>query len=48
MDLTAGIGIRFDRDEAANSNVKMGTISVQGASVSHSLSLMQLTLVILS
>jgi hypothetical protein len=33
MDLTAGIGIRFDRDEAANSNVKMGTITVTGASV---------------
>lgn len=32
MQLTAGIGIRFDRDEAANSNVKMGTISVTGAS----------------
>ncbi|KAJ0116829.1 ricin b lectin [Diaporthe amygdali] len=32
MDLTAGIGIRFDRDEAANSNVKMGTITVTGAS----------------
>lgn len=34
MDLTAGIGIRFDRDEAANTNVKMGTITVTGASVS--------------
>lgn len=34
MDLTAGIGIRFDRDEAANTNVKMGTITVKGASVS--------------
>lgn len=33
MQLTAGIGIRFDRDEAANSNVKMGTITVTGASV---------------
>ncbi|KAI3392950.1 hypothetical protein diail_4937, partial [Diaporthe ilicicola] len=32
MTLTAGIGIRFDRDEAANSNVKMGTITVTGAS----------------
>ncbi|POS70306.1 parallel beta-helix repeat protein [Diaporthe helianthi] len=32
MQLTAGIGIRFDRDEAANSNVTMGTITVTGAS----------------
>ncbi|KAK7700407.1 hypothetical protein SLS64_011015 [Diaporthe eres] len=32
MTLTAGIGIRFDRDEAANTNVKMGTITVTGAS----------------
>lgn len=36
MTLTAGIGIRFDRDEAANTNVKMGTITVTGASVSRS------------
>lgn len=36
MTLTAGIGIRFDRDEAANSDVKMGTITVTGASVRHS------------
>lgn len=35
MTLTAGIGIRFDRDEAANTNVKMGTITVTGASVSY-------------
>lgn len=32
MTLSAGIGIRFDRDQAANSNVKMGTIRVTGAS----------------
>lgn len=36
MTLTAGIGIRFDRDEAANTNVKMGTITVTGASVCRS------------
>ncbi|KAF5017275.1 hypothetical protein F66182_10812 [Fusarium sp. NRRL 66182] len=32
MDLTGGLGIRFDRDKPRNSNVKMGTISVTGAS----------------
>ncbi|KAI7232050.1 hypothetical protein KC330_g6096 [Hortaea werneckii] len=32
LDLSAGLGIRFDRDEASNSNVKMGTITVTGAS----------------
>ncbi|KAJ2966195.1 hypothetical protein NUW58_g10720 [Xylaria curta] len=26
-----GLGIRFDRDKAANSNVKMGTITINGA-----------------
>ncbi|WQF75333.1 Putative pectin lyase/virulence factor [Colletotrichum destructivum] len=31
MNLSGGIGIRFDRDRAANSNVKMGTITVNGA-----------------
>jgi hypothetical protein len=31
LNLSAGIGIRFDRDQAANSNVKMGTIRVTGA-----------------
>ncbi|KAJ4172510.1 hypothetical protein NW754_002710 [Fusarium falciforme] len=31
MNLSGGLGIRFDRDKAANSNVKMGTISVTGA-----------------
>ncbi|KXS94309.1 hypothetical protein AC578_10821 [Pseudocercospora eumusae] len=31
MNLSGGIGIRFDRDEASNSNVQMGTISVTGA-----------------
>ncbi|KAI8955090.1 hypothetical protein F4801DRAFT_420532 [Xylaria longipes] len=31
MNLSGGLGIRFDRDEAANSNVKMGTITVTGA-----------------
>ncbi|KAI3317862.1 hypothetical protein HD806DRAFT_359109 [Xylariaceae sp. AK1471] len=31
MNLSGGLGIRFDRDEAANSNVKMGTITVNGA-----------------
>ncbi|EKG13695.1 Pectin lyase fold/virulence factor [Macrophomina phaseolina MS6] len=31
MNLSGGIGIRFERDEAANSNVKMGTIRVTGA-----------------
>lgn len=32
MNLSSGLGIRFDRDGAANSNVKMGTIRVTGAS----------------
>ncbi|KAH7355730.1 hypothetical protein BKA66DRAFT_597608 [Pyrenochaeta sp. MPI-SDFR-AT-0127] len=27
FDLSAGMGIRFDRDQAANTNVKMGTIN---------------------
>ncbi|KAL0931189.1 putative parallel beta-helix repeat protein [Colletotrichum truncatum] len=31
MNLSGGIGIRFDRDRAANSNVKMGVIRVTGA-----------------
>ncbi|KXX80354.1 hypothetical protein MMYC01_204664 [Madurella mycetomatis] len=31
MNLSGGLGIRFDRDEAANSNVKMDVISVTGA-----------------
>ncbi|KAF4545382.1 Parallel beta-helix repeat protein [Lasiodiplodia theobromae] len=31
MNLSGGIGIRFDRDAAANKNVKMGTIRVTGA-----------------
>ncbi|KAM5349418.1 hypothetical protein ACJ41O_005923 [Fusarium nematophilum] len=31
MNLSGGLGIRFDRDRAANSNVKMGVISVTGA-----------------
>ncbi|KAF2642455.1 hypothetical protein P280DRAFT_467809 [Massarina eburnea CBS 473.64] len=31
MNLTGGIGIRFDRDQAANSNIKMDTVSVTGA-----------------
>ncbi|OBT79213.1 hypothetical protein VF21_01730 [Pseudogymnoascus sp. 05NY08] len=31
MNLTGGIGIRFDRDEAANTNVKMDSIKVTGA-----------------
>lgn len=31
MNLSGGLGIRFDRDGAPNSNVKMGTISVTGA-----------------
>ena len=31
MNLSGGLGIRFDRDRAANSNVKMGTIRVTGA-----------------
>jgi hypothetical protein len=32
FDLTAGLGIRFDRDRAANTNVKMGTINCKRAS----------------
>ncbi|KAI1821294.1 hypothetical protein F4861DRAFT_478834 [Xylaria intraflava] len=31
MNLSGGLGIRFERDYAANSNVKMGTITVTGA-----------------
>ncbi|KAK0099381.1 hypothetical protein ONS95_003545 [Cadophora gregata] len=31
MNLSGGLGIRFDRDQAANSNVKMDTIRVTGA-----------------
>ncbi|KAI0598919.1 ricin B lectin [Biscogniauxia sp. FL1348] len=31
MDLSGGLGIRFERDEAANANVSMGTITVTGA-----------------
>ncbi|KAI1810497.1 hypothetical protein GGS20DRAFT_183431 [Poronia punctata] len=31
MNLSGGLGIRFERDEAPNSNVKMGTINVSGA-----------------
>ena len=31
LNLSAGIGIRFDRDKAANKNVTMGTIRVNGA-----------------
>jgi hypothetical protein len=31
MDLTDGLGIRFDRDGAPNSNVVMGSITVTGA-----------------
>ncbi|KAI0172996.1 ricin B lectin:Parallel beta-helix [Hypoxylon sp. FL1284] len=31
MNLSGGLGIRFDRDEAANSNVTMDTIKVTGA-----------------
>lgn len=31
MNLSGGLGIRFERDEAANSNVKMDTITVTGA-----------------
>lgn len=27
FDLTAGLAVRFDRDRAANTNVKMGTIT---------------------
>ncbi|OLN85659.1 hypothetical protein CCHL11_08301 [Colletotrichum chlorophyti] len=32
MNLSGGLGIRFDRDAAANSNVRMGVIRVTGAS----------------
>ncbi|KAL9941527.1 hypothetical protein D7B24_005481 [Verticillium nonalfalfae] len=32
MNLSAGLGIRFDRDQAANSDVRMDVISVTGAS----------------
>ncbi|KAG8170140.1 hypothetical protein KVR01_000885 [Diaporthe batatas] len=32
MNLSGGLGIRFDRDQAANSNVQMGVIRVTGAS----------------
>ncbi|KAF4552482.1 Hypothetical protein D9617_10g074640 [Elsinoe fawcettii] len=31
MNLSGGMGIRFERDNAANSNVRMGTIRVTGA-----------------
>lgn len=31
MNLSGGLGIRFERDEAANTNVSMGTITVSGA-----------------
>lgn len=31
MELSGGLGIRFDRDEAANTDVTMGTITVSGA-----------------
>lgn len=31
MNLSGGLGIRFDRDQAANSNVKMDVITVTGA-----------------
>jgi hypothetical protein len=31
MNLSGGLGIRFDRDQAANTNVKMGNIRVVGA-----------------
>ncbi|KAH9213890.1 parallel beta-helix repeat protein [Leptodontidium sp. 2 PMI_412] len=31
MNLSGGIGIRFDRDQAANTNVRMDTIRVTGA-----------------
>lgn len=31
MDLSDGLGIRFDRDGAPNANVEMGTITVTGA-----------------
>ncbi|KAK2054745.1 parallel beta-helix repeat protein [Colletotrichum caudatum] len=31
MNLSGGLGIRFDRDQAANSNVRMGTVTVSGA-----------------
>jgi len=32
FDLTAGMGIRFDRDRAANSNVKIGTVTCKRTS----------------
>ncbi|KAH7361663.1 hypothetical protein B0T11DRAFT_338654 [Plectosphaerella cucumerina] len=32
MNLSGGLGIRFDRDAARNSNTRMGTITVSGAS----------------
>lgn len=32
LNLSAGLGIRFDRDQAANTNVKMDVITVTGAS----------------
>lgn len=32
FDLTAGMGIRFDRDRAANSNVKIGTVNCKRTS----------------
>jgi hypothetical protein len=32
FDLTSGMGIRFDRDRAANTNVKMGTINCKRTS----------------
>ncbi|KAJ1323529.1 hypothetical protein MN608_10773 [Microdochium nivale] len=31
LNLSGGLGIRFDRDQAANKNVKMNTINVTGA-----------------
>lgn len=31
LNLSGGLGIRFDRDQAANSDVTMGTITVNGA-----------------
>lgn len=32
LNLSAGLGIRFDRDQAANKNVRMDVITVTGAS----------------
>ncbi|KAM0324376.1 hypothetical protein ACHAQA_008157 [Verticillium albo-atrum] len=32
MNLSGGLGIRFDRDQAANTDVRMGVITVSGAS----------------